>query len=94
MSTAIRATGLSAAGTSLFGPFACLAALAAFSAVLAVLVLPAALAARAVFGGRASGWGVPAPSFRVSATVPSYQMPSPRTNSARRVPEQTPPLAS
>src|SRR6516162_7184096 len=56
MSTAIRATGLSAAGLSVFGSFRFFAAFA-------------------VFGGRASGRRFRAPSFCVSATIPSYQKP-------------------
>src|SRR5215470_18554637 len=54
MSTAIRATALSAAGLSVFGSFRFFAAFT-------------------VFGGRASGRGFRAPSFCVSATIPSYQ---------------------
>src|SRR5215471_8113276 len=64
MSTAIRATGLSAAGASTFGPLARLGA----------------LTARAPCGGRASGVGPSARLFRVSATVPSYQTRADGTN--------------
>ena len=76
MSTAIRATGLSRGGQ----PLRALRLPRGLGGLLglAAPVRPAALAARVVFGGRASGWGVPAPSFRVS--------PPPR-------PTRCPPLA-
>ncbi len=80
MSTAILATGWSAAGMSLFGAFALFALLArrfllAVVAVVAVAVVAgvAAVTAVALSGAPAVGRGLRAPLFCVSATVPSYQ---------------------